>query len=268
MLVRHSRTSARGVPTVHAVIAASLLGSCAEEPPGPLETKYARIYTTDYEGPLCAGDAAHVDRRIEMLAARFSTVAPIDLQIHIGLLPPDECGKSTFGCFDPAGNTILTHWDSLDHELVHAVAAQVEWRGQMPLRPFWQEGIAEAYDGERSRRSGSVLAEYPKTSSAELSYSTAGHFAAWVREEHGDEAIEGILRGEDEAEIFGTPVENLVAQYEAEAPWLIPGRNFCAGPQLEVEDVLSFSRRITCEDAATSTLEEGEAGFELTLLPE
>lgn len=120
------------------------------------------------------------------------------------------------------------------------------------MAPFWNEGVAVAYAGGRTRLVVDVSTQFDQTN-RHVIRETAGHFVGWVREEFGTDALVQLMRGDDPEQALMQPIEDAVGEFEASVPWYSPGRNLCQGPQLllTAEDPLVVSATITCDDEST-----------------
>ena len=222
------------------VLLAVLSSGCSEEE-NPFEyTTLARV-ESHQEGRLCEGDRRKIDERIEFVAETLGTNPPDAVQIALFPSAPVPGCNSPFGCYSRGVARATSQ--SLDHEIVHAVAAPL---GE--TRKLWGEGLAEALSGRFLRRTWdaetTVVTEWGETTSAELDYTLAGHFAKWIIETRGVEAYLRLYAGEDVESVLGLSLDDVGAEYISDAPW-------------------GYSSDACLEPAAAVVLEEHTEDFEI-----
>jgi hypothetical protein len=173
---------------------------------------------------LCQADILRIERAVvhaeDVLAPPI--VEPIRVYLYDHGLT--RCISGAAGCF--IDGEIHTLWQSIDHEIVHAVA--------QPLgRPssFWSEGMAEAISNRTQRGSTDVEVNLELTP-GNMDYHTAGHFVRWLMEEHGEEGIRRLAEGESLSRAFDISLSEAIADYEANSPWSYPRWNPCPGDEL------------------------------------
>lgn len=222
-----------------AVLIVLLVGACSDEdglelPPLEFESRRARIGVgvwTDH--PLYAADLEHLDSRIEYVEARLGVRR--DSPVTIYLLEWDDmpCGQEALACYFGEEDEIFTTWQSVDHEIVHAVTREIEFPSQ-----FWSEGAAELLSGNGTRKDTRTVLQ-PDDIEAEslLTYMTAGHFSRYLVETRGWERFGRVIRGELVEAVYGEPIDALTEAYEAEAPFAYPPLEPCPYPPLpQIDD--------------------------------
>ena len=112
-------------------------------------TSRMRIHTS-FEAGLCTGDLVDLERyvgSVEMLLG-VEMDAPVEVYLWDSFLIPEGCGAERTGCYRRGAHAVYATFDSIYHELAHAVTASLG-------RPddFFLEGIAAALDGKISRNS-------------------------------------------------------------------------------------------------------------------
>ena len=176
------------------------------------------------DSALCQEDILRIERAIEHAQDVLGTSVDEPIRMYLYDRGLSRCIAGASGCV--VDGEIHTLWESIDHELVHAVAG--------PLgRPssFWAEGIAEALSDRTQRGSTDVGINLDLTP-GDLDYHTAGHFVRWLLEGHGEEGIRQIARGESFSSSYGFELSDAIADYETEAPWSYPRWNPCPGEEL------------------------------------
>jgi len=132
------------------IASALLVTACAstdevELPPLVFESEHAILGVhADLGGMLCRADLAYVDAQIERVEAQLGVRR--ETTVAVRLVPftiiDEVCGADSGACYDPSEDVIYSRWHSLGHELVHAVARDLEFPSL-----FWSEGAAEALSG-------------------------------------------------------------------------------------------------------------------------
>lgn len=198
-----------------------------------------------FERPLCAGDIAWITRTLDHIELELdaSVESPIPVfmwsrYVHVA----ERCGEGPAGCY--TNGEIHGLWQSLEHELVHAVDAPLG-----TLEPLWDEGIAEAISGRTRDGEASIGSLVGLESYRDVDYGTAGHFMRWLREENGLEGVRSLARQVPFDEAFGIPLDDAIEAYDQNAPWSYPDWNTCDGELLVATEPNAWSHEIaiSCE---------------------
>jgi hypothetical protein len=240
---RNAPLRALGRTTVGVFVASTLTAACHETEERifehHIEIGDKAIVSSDSR--LCQADFLRIERAVahaeDVLAAPIGEPIRVYLYDH-GLT---RCISGAAGCL--IDGEIHTLWQSIDHEIVHAVA--------QPLgrpRSFWSEGMAEAISNRTQRGSTDVEANLELTPGS-LDYHTAGHFVRWLMEEHGEQGMRPLAEGESLPSAFGVSLSEAIADYEANAPWSYPRWNPCPGDELAP---IQPNRWLTTIDASCS----------------
>lgn len=223
----------------------ALAAACSEPgselPPLEFETSHSVIGVGPDEAyPLCAADTKHVDAQIDLVASRLETEPTVNLEIYIldhleGPFHVDRwCGGEHFlGCYSPGEDRVYSIWSALDHELVHAVARNIEFPSLA-----WSEGTAEMLAGKRTFKSDEVVLEPEYLERETLpNYITVSHFARFLVETRGWARYNRAIRGEPLGAVYGETPQELTDDYERTAPYSYPAMTPCPYPPLlQVED--------------------------------
>ena len=182
----------------------------------------------DYEDTPCAGDLSRLEAHLSEVESLtgFRRSSPIDIYL---MSPEGVCREGSRACYRGDLDAVFSSWGDLRHEVVHAVE-----RGNLNFPSvFWAEGHAEAGGGLTSWKSihGPLLVEGLGSNDL-VNYASAGHFARYLVETRGWEAYQRAIESGVE-EVFGVSEEELVAEYEREAPAAYPPRHPCPFPELQ-----------------------------------
>lgn len=232
-------------------LAAVIVGACSEDdglnlPPLEFESERARVGAEPAYFPLCAADLAHIDNRVAFVEDHLGVQRDELLEIYIVSFPTlgIPCGADVDGCY-LSDDRILTGWQWIDHEIVHAVARDIEF----PSR-FWKEGNAELLSGKTTRKDTRVVLQ-PDDLEAETltTYLSAAHFSRFLVETRGWDTYNRAIRGEPLEEIYGEDAAQLTEAYERDAPYAYPPLDPCPFPSLpEVEPGVWRERiEVSCE---------------------
>jgi len=235
-----------------------MAGCAANEPDLPslgIESKRAVIgIDPEIGNDLCQGDLDLVDAQVEHVESRLGI--PRDSPVTIYLVPfsvvEEVCGSDVFGCYRNADDAIYSTWYSVEHELVHAVAKELEFSSL-----FWSEGAAvllsdsTLYDDRTTLRPVDLEADSLST------YRTAGHFSRFLVETRGWDAYRQIIRGEAPEVVYGESAFELTAEYEREAPYAYPPLDPCPHPRIPQVDERTWRVRMnfSCESPDATEFE-------------
>lgn len=205
-----------------------------------------KVYVSS-DSQLCRGDILRIERAVEHDEAVLGAAVDDPIRMYLYDRGLTGCISGAAGCF--IDGEIHTLWQSIDHELVHAVAE--------PLgRPssFWSEGMAVALSGRTQRGSTDVTANLD-LAPGDLDYYTAGHFVRWLLEEHGEAGIRVIAAGESFSGSYGFEISEAITDYEADAPWSYPSWNPCSGDELAPTETDRWQSTIdaTCSMQGSTT---------------
>lgn len=238
---------------------AVVLAACAEDdglalPPLEFESERARIGIDDDEStPLCGADLAHIDRRVAFIEEHLNVRRDDPVEIYILDFDALPCGSDSYACYSNEHDQIYTTWDSLDHELVHAVTREIAYPSL-----FWDEGAAELLSGKTTRKDTRIVLTPEALDAQELTtYLSAAHFSRFLVETRGWEAYGRIVRGEPFDAVFGESAAALTEEYEREAPFAYPPIDPCPFPRLRQVDDGSWreSFDIACDSPDATQFE-------------
>lgn len=244
-------STARTASTICGIIL-MLAGACEQLPDFRYQTEHLHV-ATDFDEPLCRGDLDHYELLISTLESQLGTT--LDKQVDVYLWDPlawspspGWCSSETAsGCYGQA--TIHSSLDSVDHELVHAVA-----EGLGSPAPFWSEGAAEALQSDRTFFNNSLPLDNVDLDTSTLSYQTAGHFSRWLLETYGQERYRELLRSRGSARsafaaTYSMSLEDAQSLYVQEAPYSYDALVTCEHPELERLDPTRWAESIevNCE---------------------
>ncbi len=251
-----------------------------------LETDHARVaYRAPQDRP-CAGDLLQIDAQVEFLEDVLGEAR--DGPVSIVLLPLDEvmelCGGAQ-GCYDGYGEQTLSPWNAVAHELSHAIKPVDTFPSD-----FWAEGSANALAGGLSLIDGSRDLELLDLGSEDLSnYVRTTHFQRYLIATYGLDGYRSLLQGGfDPSASLGISVEELIAQYNRDAPFAYARFSACTDPEIlpvregvweanstfscESEHATQYERRdfsgafsSTVGAAVHRTIELGEGTYEFRL---
>ncbi len=245
--------SPRGVLVTFAALV--LVGACGDAPEFDYVTQNLRI-AASYDAPICLGTARAADGEAQRIKSILGVEDGRIIDVYVGIDGVREnCPPGSNGCADRVGGgSVWTDYDSLPHELVHALV--VTPGSEVP---FIEEGLAEALAGgawiadvsEVDDLESITLAEWlvasrpdADTSAVGRYYALAGHFVKWLIDEYGIEALLAwrtmIPDGDDIAaiessfeEVYGVSLGEVEAQWKSLAPTRIQvGQGACTGAPL------------------------------------
>ncbi len=249
-------------PFARAALAISLVATvgCEEQldlPPLEYSSELTRVGVDSGES-MCAGDLAFLDAHVRRIEERIGVEArpPIDIYLfRVG--ETSACQGSPFGCYKPEEDIIVSAWQFIDHELVHAVAQDVPFPSL-----FWSEGAAEVFRvrGTRRNETRRLVAE-DLNEHRDVDYYSAGHFSRYLVEEYGWEPYRDLIHAEPFEEVYGRSDSDLVSEFVSRAPYAYPPHDPCPHPVLsavagEVDhwnEELSFS----CDSQGSTQFEGG-----------
>ncbi|MEM9454555.1 MAG: hypothetical protein AAGF11_10275 [Myxococcota bacterium] len=213
-----------------------------------------QLAVVNSDEPLCGGDI----HRIEQAFAHIQDVLDVSVHEPIPVFVYDRisdyersiegrCRSGSSGCF--SNGEVHTLWQSLEHELVHAVARPAGFPAV-----FWDEGIAEALSDRNERGEADIMSSLELPPGELPSYRTAGHFVRWLLEEYGPEGIRRIAREEAFSQAYGFELSDAIDDYEANAPWSYPHWNPCSGELLSSTgpDTWVVDIEINCADRSAT----------------
>jgi hypothetical protein len=215
------------LPVVVAVGCAA--GDGLELPPLEFETVHARIGVEQANSyPLCAKDLAELDRHIERVEGQLGIdrEEPIVAYVLADAIP---CGDDNLrACYFFEDDVIYGPWESLRHEVVHAVARDVPFPSL-----FWSEGTAEIVAGIRTYKDDSIVLDASSLEAdALVNYVSASHFARFIIETRGWDGFNAAIRGDPLEDALGETAQELTAAYERDAPHSYPPFEPCPYPSL------------------------------------
>lgn len=224
----------RAARSVLALGIGALLGCSApdplELPPLQYFTERTAIAVLD-DHPPCAGDLAALDAHVEELEQLTGLRRSEPIDIYLGT--PEACDEGDRACYRPDLDVIFSPWQSIRHELAHAVERQeIDFASD-----FWSEGFAVVGAGASSTESlFETLSVDDLSGERELiNYAATGHFARYLVETRGWQAYRAILEDGIE-DALGQSPQSLVDEYEREAPAAYPPRHPCPYPVLQPDD--------------------------------
>lgn len=258
-----SAARARGFPRRHRTLAllGCALAACQPSEPTPppfsIFTDRARIaLDEDYAAdPPCRGDLERIDAQVARVEEFLGVQRTEPVSIYIGDIE-DYCRDpdNVVGCYRGDIDMVFTAWAAIDHEIVHAVARDIEF----PSR-FFSEGTAELLSGS-SRRDTSI-ALTPADLEAEVlhNYVSATHFSRFVVETFGRDAFLQLISGVPFEDALGVTALEATQRYENEAPYAYPSMDPCPYPALPSvgDGVWQETVEFTCESSEASGFEFG-----------
>lgn len=250
-----------GVATLAVVCACSGPSDTEAFPTLPIryETQQLRIGTS-FEEPLCTRDLARLDRHIARVEAQLglTDAGPHTLLLYKGF-PIPGCGSSALGCYNPEARAAAAGWGAADHELVHAISADLG-------RPadFWNEGTAEALSFEPTLYEPAGIADVADDQARDFSYAVAGHFVRWLMDWGGSDAFLELFTSDDFEATYGMSLAAVEAIYHDEVPEVLPPLEACDDMPLPLEPdgSLDLELDIDCGDETVSRVGHGyQSGF-------
>lgn len=229
-------------------VALCALTGCSEQPVElpPLDVFTDRISLAVLdEHPPCAGDLAELDAHVAEVEELFGLTRDEPIEVYLGTAD-NHCDDAFVACYRPDLDAVFTPWQSVHHELGHAVEM-----GQFDFEStFWSEGFAEVSAGSMSKKSqlesltvGHFSDELPL-----VNYVTTGHVARYLVETYGWVTYRSVLENGLE-DTLAVSAESFVDEYESNAPAAYPSRSSCSHPPLATENDASWSESLTfsCE---------------------
>jgi hypothetical protein len=256
-----------GTPWQWLVLVAFAAAACEDSgpelPPFSVETERTRIaLDDDYErDPLCRGDLDHIDAHIarveQLLDARHS--APVSIYLLSFARMDEICGDDSLGCYDAEHDRVFATWQSIDHEIVHAVTRDIDFPSL-----FWSEGTAELASGITRKELGRMLTPDQFVATEMKNYLTAGHFSRFIVETYGWDAFNRIIRGESLDDVLGITELEVTQLYENDAPYSYPWLEPCPYPPVPSVEPGRWQETVafTCESPDTSTFEFTSHSFQ------
>lgn len=254
---------------------AALCTGCQQLPDVTYETAHAEIGTF-FDAPLCAGNLALVDDRIQELGSTLDV--PLDSRFRLywgaeGLA--EYCtrdGQPTpGGCHHLDRDVSFVQSGTLEHELVHAVGDRV---GAMEV--FFEEGIAHVLSG--ALMGGQEFQVLPSSlvglssegfGLASGSGATSNHFVHFLIDERGMAPLNELRKllprnsSRDRAleafeSVYGAPMAELEADWAERAPFSYDEIYVDPLPADRWQgDDLTIRRTLACDDVLTHGPLEG-----------
>lgn len=258
-------------------VATLLVGvACTGEPAGPAtcadyeglsdapqiplvhETEHLDIHVADGRF-LCAGSALEYER----FYSEVGDILELELDARVPLYLPNNlseyCPDGAPGCRSLDGLVYVSP-GTVRHELAHA--ATCEWRSRSAHAIT--EGVAVAFEPTPLAALADPDSFVTDDRDDPVDYDKAGHFARWLLEEYGPQAMrtlyraapleggDGVLSAVSEA--FGAPYESIAATYLSDAPAMwIPFRQCDDLATLEpIEGTWSIHTELDCDSPMTS----------------
>lgn len=203
-------------------------------PPLAYTTPRTRIGVgREADAPLCRADLDHLDAQVAFIETHLGVHRKTPIDIYLLDFDDLPCSPDAFGCYRPDDDAIYGAWETIDHELVHAVSREIEYPSL-----FWSEGAAEVLSGTLSRKDLRVtLTPAAFDVDALTTYLTPAHFSRFLVETRGWERYARIVRGEGFERAYGSTATELTAAYERDAPYAYPALLPCAYPEMaQVDD--------------------------------
>lgn len=230
--------SPRLIGAVAATACCLVASGCSDPPPEPppivWEGEHLRFGTDADEATICAGTLPYLDDVVGHLGEVFERP---EVEVDFYWVPDDinrYCTSEGFGCTNDLG--AFSRFPVHQHELVHAIR-----RPRQAYLPI-EEGLAEAFgddwDPPPYPFEGEIrdILEHPRDHFPGSGYLPAGHFVSYLHAAHGIEPLleldgatdydSSFSQFESTFEpIFGLPLEDALADYEASYP-RCPSRAF------------------------------------------
>ena len=217
--------------------------------------------------PLCAGDLETIDRTLTSIESRVGLVREDPAEIYLMVSDEAPCRDGARACYSRPLDQVYATWDTLPHELVHAVTRDVEFQSL-----FWEEGFAEAVSGTPTwKDTRAPLTEDDLLANSLLTYRSAAHFSRFLIETRGWDAYRRVvLDGEPMEDALGSPISSVLDEYEASAPFAYPAMDPCPFPALplvgdgtwsETLDIDCASQDATQFERVTSSRSNGGVGI-------
>lgn len=228
-----------------------------ELPPFTIETDRARIaLDEDYAAdPPCRGDLEHIDAQVARVEEFLGVERTGPVSIYLGDID-DYCRDpdKLVGCYRGDLDMVFTAWAAVDHEIVHAVARDV----QFPSR-FFSEGTAELLSGSSRRATTTTLTPADLEAEVLQNYLSAAHFSRFVVETFGRDAFLELISGVPFDDALGVTALEATQHYEDEAPYAYPSMAPCPYPSLPsvADGVWQETVEFTCDSPEASAFEFG-----------
>lgn len=238
------------------VLALCAFAGCSAEPlqrpPLDVFTERVSLAVLD-EHPPCAGDLAELDAHLGEVEQLSGLTRSEPIKVHLGSTEND-CDDAFVACYRPDLDAVFTPWQSIHHELGHAVdMGQIDFDST-----FWSEGFAEVSAGRISKKSRleSLTVDHFSDEHPLVNYVTTGHLARYLVETQGWERYRSVLENGVE-DTLRISAQSLVNEYESNSPAAYPPRSPCPYPPLAVENDLRWSERVTfsCESPEATQYE-------------
>lgn len=239
---------------------------CAEpeqlgDPPELAALEYH--YTTEHlevhaDVERCAGDLARWDGFVEYVETYLDVEMPYVVDLYVwtdtSFDGPALCGIDRSGCFRDSRQSIYSAMVAVEHELVHAVTADLGNRDA-----FFREGVAEALSG--STKFGLYPPMFPADRSRDVDYRSAGHFVRWLLEYGGPaDLVEYLsIAGADLDEFESIYFTNYPAKFYSEAKASYSRVYEHPAPALEHDGEIAWSSELIfdCEREDVRRSEDG-----------
>ena len=213
-----------------------LLGCAPEPPPIEYETENLRI-GSELDAPFCNGDLVQLEQTIEIVERDLDLDMGKPVTVYVWSEGAwwagayQHCSVHASGCYNSFDHTIHTIYNSLRHELVHAVS-----RGN-DSGYFFDEGIANLYGGDQAEFGSSAPSENIDLSRDAIDQKAADHFVRWVRDRWGAEKLGDFVRTSGNGSkaferAYGMTVEEAEELYFEEAPYHYTSIYTCEGAPL------------------------------------
>jgi hypothetical protein len=222
------------------------------------QTEHLDIHS---EGFVCAGMAVELERHIGFIAGQLGLDLRTNIPVYLFEGHPKQCSERARGCVHGDG-AVFTVPGAIEHELGHSAACEL----RRNVRPAIAEGLAVMFKSSLASRQfvteADDLREMLEADVEDLSYTNAGHFTRWLFEREGAETFAALYRrahGRKHTiaaieELYGASIEQLEAEYFADAPYAWAPFRQCADlPHVERDDdgVWRYSAVMDCEDEST-----------------
>lgn len=218
----------------------------------------------------CEGDLARWEGFIEYAEVYTSVSMPesVDMYVWEGRAfdGPSVCGGELGGCFRRSTRRIYCGVAVCEHELVHAVTADLANHDS-----FFIEGLAEALFNPN--QFGQFAPTFPVTSSSDVDYASAGHFVRWLLETYGPTSLIAHMSApggvaEFEA-IYKVPLEDMIAAYFTTAAPKYPALYDYPTPDFEPVGDARWSSTLdfSCDHDDIRGTDEGRAAIRRLTIP-
>ena len=177
----------------------------------------------------------------------------------------EACPESAMACANNNGD-VFTNWDSMAHELVHAVANELNPHAP----PVFAEGLAVVLEGTTLPNLGSPTPDVTVHETlSSLSYVRVGHFTRWLVDTYGIDALltayeaarwsNDLAKRQDEAFklAYGKGWNELLEEHERDAPDYFRGLGpfeICATDDVLPWDGNRWEHTVVVDCASDSTI--------------